>query len=169
MENNKINVEQTIKAIIEQEGKENGIQLIRKIVNSIAKNKRKQNIRVNTYDSIAYKVYELMYDSNYSRIRAMEKIETEKGISLSTINNHLRTFNKLAKEDNYLDFGKAVDEIASQFIRSDTEFKISKAIEYGEDINFTEYTSVAFYYKLIWLHLFILRTLKDSKIKYQYE
>jgi hypothetical protein len=105
MNENKINIENTIKEVLEQEGQEKGIQIIRDIVNSIAKNKRKTKIRVNTFDSIAMEVYSLMYEEKYSRSRAIDKVSFDKDLAVSSINNHLTKFNNIAKEDDYMNFG----------------------------------------------------------------
>ena len=103
--NDKINVEKTIRAILEQEGQEKGINLIREIVNNIAKNRRRKKTRGNTYDSIALEVYSLIYNKEFMRERAIEKVSEDKSIALSTVKNHLSTFDNKAKKDNYMNFG----------------------------------------------------------------
>jgi len=149
----KINVEETIKAIIEQEG-DDGIQLIRDIVNSITKGKRRKKIRVNTFDSISNEVYSLMFFQNYNRSRAIYKISLAKDIAESTINNHLRSFNKEAKEVDYLNFGSAINDIIKDNTRISSNYymhyyaneespELYEAVEYGKKFNFSDTYSEA--------------------------
>lgn len=154
----KIDVEQTIKAIIEQEGKEKGISLIRNIVNSIAKGQRKKKKRVNSYDSIAFEVYNLMFNDGYSRTRAIDKISLDKDLALSTVNNHLNNFSKQAKQDDYLNFGKAIDEIIRANENQNSNYYnyyystgelpgLYESIIYGKEFNFIDIYSQALYLK----------------------
>lgn len=142
--NTKINVEQTIKDILEQEGQEEGIQLIRDIVNNISKNKRRTKPRVNTFDSVAKKVYELMYKDEYSRTRAITKISKEENLAESTINNHLRKFNQRARDDDYINFGYVLDFFVGLLPFQNVEPEIVKR---GSDYGLPKEFSLGYYYK----------------------
>ena len=152
----KINIEETIKLILEQEGTDNGIQLIRDIINSIAKKKRRTKRRTNTFDSIAREIYHHMCCDNYSRVNAIYKVSIDMDISESTINNHLTKFDKLAKENDYMNFGyfsycKILLEMANGSVVPDTnicnEEKINIIKELGYKFDITDDNAVAYYLK----------------------
>jgi phosphoenolpyruvate carboxylase len=105
-----INVKETINKILEQEGKQKGIQLIRTILKNINKKERSKQIRVNNYEEISKLVYELIFDRGYSRSRAIEQVANIQRISESTVNNHLTKFNREAREKDYMSIGAWVNE-----------------------------------------------------------
>lgn len=144
--NKNINVENTINAILQQEGQESGIKLIRDILNNIAKGMRRKKIRVNTFDSIASGIYFLMAKEGYSRARAIDRIEEERSITSSTINNHLRTFNKKAKEIDYMNFGYCAEGYAYKNYSGFGEFD-DYIIMFGDKFNFSQKESLAYFFK----------------------
>lgn len=122
--NKKINIEETIKAILDQEGKQEGTKLIRDILNKIAKSSRVPISKKNhTFVKVAKRVYELMFTNKIIRARAIEIVENEFNISLNTIKNHLTTFDKLAKESNYISIIKHAHEIFSIELKNSTKNK----------------------------------------------
>lgn len=169
----KINIEKTIKAILEQEGQQEGINKIRNILNSISKNNRKKTIRVNTFDFIAYEVYDLMFNNSYSRTRAIDKIADDKNLSSSTVNNHLNKFSKQASEDDYMNFGANVDTRSkfSDIYSNDIIRLLWEATSFGEIFYISEEASKAYYlkYRLDKKKKENRNFIKDKDSKYYYE
>ena len=154
--NKKIDVEKTINLILEQEGTEKGIQLIRDIINSIAKKKRRTKKRTNTYDSIAREIYQFMACEKYSRANAIYKLSVDKDISESTVNNHLTKFDKLAKENDYMNFGYFVTlQIISENCKSSNtcdgnlcnEQNFNIVEEFGYKFDISDDNAIAYYLK----------------------
>ena len=148
----KINVEESLRLILEQEGEEKGIQLVRDIINNIAKKKRRTKKRTNTYDSIAREIYNLMACEEYSRTNAIYKLSTSNDISESTINNHLTKFDKLAKENDYMNFAYYVyfyilSEIAKNSILLDENKRYDMIKEFGYKYDISDDNAIAYYLK----------------------
>ena len=141
------NPERILNLIVEQ----HGIEAIRNFIIEYNKGQRKKQIRVNTYDDIAFKVYSLMFKDGYSKTRAINKISNHNLVDF-TIRNHCAKFDKEAKEANYYSFGVAVDEKykddTNNLPRYNTEYMLYETInELADENNIPRKNAKAYYYK----------------------
>ena len=130
----KLTVKNNYLEILEAIKNQHGIEVIRDFVKSYNKNARKKQNRVNKNIEIANEVYKLIVLEDYDKTRAFYKISDDKNIAYYTVRNHCYTFDKKAKEFDYVNFGKKVEEKTTEA----TFFtEISNTISKIADIDYT--------------------------------
>jgi len=129
--------------VLEKIVKENGIEVIKDFVKSYNKELRKQSTRVNYYDEISKQVYDLVFESNYSKTRAIDKIALDNNINSHTVRNHCAKFDKEAKEFDYYSFGALIGE-AHLFLDN---YNISQTISYISRLNNLDFEIANIYYE----------------------
>lgn len=107
-----------------------GIEVIEKYIKLYKKKQRNLMKHHNTKEDVAYDVYKLMFEEKYDRTKAINEISIKRNITISTINNHLNSFNQEAKKKNFYTLGWIVDKIYdtynnNQYINDNSDFDIN--------------------------------------------
>jgi uncharacterized protein YbcC (UPF0753/DUF2309 family) len=128
---NKIqNIPAKAKELLEVVTEEFGMEVIEKYIKLYKKRQRKTMKHHNTKEGVAYDVYKLMFEEKYDRTKAINEISIKRNITISTINNHLNSFNQEAKKKNFYTLGWIVDKIYdtynnNQYINDNSDFDIN--------------------------------------------
>ncbi len=95
-----------------------GIETIEDYIKIYKRQQRKRMKRHNTKEEVAYDVYNLMFNEEYSRTRAIDEVVIKRNLRRPTINNHLNNFNQEAKKNNFYTFGWIVNKIYDYYENS---------------------------------------------------
>ena len=148
----KMTITKNPKEILEKIVEIHGIDTIRDFMKRYNKKTRKNQPRTNDYDVIAYKVYNLMFEDDYSKTRAIDKIADNHSLKNNTVRNHCAKFDEEAKEENYYSFGVAVDKKYKDdpynSTRYNTEGMLHRVINnLADENNIPNRNAEAYYYK----------------------